>query len=136
MLNEAMTLKSWWFHDCVKLEPGEELRLWPEPENEHDEDAIALYKRTQKVAYVPRDKTRLIHEAWKKHAWVTATVQYEGDEELGFSPTIVVQDIEGYQAAKEEAARKDSEFRLKAVGCCGALVLAFAVIMALIAIFL
>lgn len=44
MLNESFELTSWWHHDCVPLEYGDELGIVPEPENEYDPDAIALYK--------------------------------------------------------------------------------------------
>lgn len=42
---------------------GEKLSLVPEPDNPHDEDAIAIYdaERETKAGYVPADETSIVH---------------------------------------------------------------------------
>lgn len=94
MLNESFELTSWWHHDCVPLEYGDELGIVPEPENEYDPDAIALYKGVEKVGYVPAHRTKVIHHARESGAILTATVEVDGDEELGISPVVLIQDSE------------------------------------------
>jgi hypothetical protein len=41
----------------VSFDPGRRLALVPEPENEHDSNAVAIWneERTLQVGYVPRD---------------------------------------------------------------------------------
>ena len=43
--------------DDASFEPGLRLELVPEPENEHDSNAVAIWNqgRTLQVGYVPRD---------------------------------------------------------------------------------
>lgn len=94
MLNESFELTSWRHHDCVPLEYGDELGIVPEPENEYDPDAIALYKGVKKVGYVPAHKTKVLHHAREAGAVLTATVTVDGDEELGVNPVVLVQDSE------------------------------------------
>ena len=94
MLNESFEMTSWWHHGCVPLEYGDELGVVPEPENEYDPDAIALYKGVKKVGYVPAHMTKAIHNALESEALLTATVEVDGDEEFGLSPVVLVQDDE------------------------------------------
>lgn len=94
MLNESFELTSWRHHDCVPLEYGDELGIVPEPENEYDPDAIALYKGVKKVGYVPAHRTKVIHHARESGAILTATVEVDGDEELGINPVVLIQDAE------------------------------------------
>lgn len=94
MINEQLELTSWWHHDCVPLEYGDELGIVPEPENEYDPDAIALYKGVKKVGYVPAHKTKVLHRAREAGAVLTATVTVDGDEELGVNPVVLIQDSE------------------------------------------
>lgn len=94
MLNESFELTSWRHHDCVPLEYGDELGIVPEPENEYDPDAIALYKGVKKVGYVPAHRTKVIHHARDSGAILTATVEVDGDEEFGINPVILIQDSE------------------------------------------
>lgn len=94
MLNESFELTSWRHHDCVPLEYGDELGIVPEPENEYDPDAIALYKGVRKVGYVPAHRTKVIHQARDSGAILTATVEVDGDEELGINPVVLIQDSE------------------------------------------
>lgn len=94
MLNESFEMTSWWHHGCVPLEYGDELGVVPEPENEYDPDAIALYKGVKKVGYVPAHMTKAIHNALESEALLTATVEVDGDEEFGLSPFVLVQDDE------------------------------------------
>lgn len=94
MLNESFELTSWRHHDCVPLEYGDELGIVPEPENEYDPDAIALYKGVRKVGYVPAHRTKVIHQARDSGAILTATVEVDGDEEFGINPVVLIQDSE------------------------------------------
>lgn len=94
MLNESFELTSWRHHDCVPLEYGDELGIVPEPENEYDPDAIALYKGVKKVGYVPAHRTKVIHHARESGAILTATVEVDGDEEFGINPVVLIQDAE------------------------------------------
>ena len=94
MLNESFEMTSWWHHGCVPLEYGDELGVVPEPENEYDPDAIALYKGVKKVGDVPAHMTKAIHNALASEALLTATVEVDGDEEFGLSPVVLVQDDE------------------------------------------
>lgn len=94
MLNESFELTSWRHHDCVPLEYGDELGIVPEPENEYDPDAIALYKGVKKVGYVPAHRTKVIHQARDSGAILTATVEVDGDEEFGINPVVLIQDSE------------------------------------------
>lgn len=94
MLNESFELTSWRHHDCVPLEYGDELGIVPEPENEYDPDAIALYKGARKVGYVPAHKTKVLHRARESGEVLTATVAVDGDEELGINPVVLIQDSE------------------------------------------
>ena len=94
MLNESFELTSWRHYDCVPLEYGDELGIVPEPENEYDTDAIALYKGVKKVGYVPAHRTKVLHRAREAGAVLTATVTVDGDEELGVNPVVLVQDGE------------------------------------------
>lgn len=43
--------------------PGKEVLLVPEPDNPHDEDAVAVYdaEGETKLGYVPADDTRIVH---------------------------------------------------------------------------
>ncbi|MFR4150073.1 MAG: HIRAN domain-containing protein [Collinsella sp.] len=102
MLNESFELTSWWHHDCVPLEYGDELGIVPEPENEYDPDAIALYKGVEKVGYVPAHRTKAIHHARESGAILTATVEVDGDEELGISPVVLIQDSEARAPEQKE----------------------------------
>ena len=45
--------------DDDSFEPGQRLRLVPEPDNEHDPNAVAVWneRRTIQVGYVPRELT-------------------------------------------------------------------------------
>lgn len=103
MLNESFELTSWRHHDCVPLEYGDELGIVPEPENEYDPDAIALYKGVKKVGYVPAHRTKVIHHARESGAILTATVTVDGDEELGISPVVLVQDSEARAPEPKES---------------------------------
>lgn len=94
MLSESFELTSWRHHDCVPLEYGDELGIVPEPENEYDPDAIALYKGVRKVGYVPARRTKVIHQARDSGAILTATVEVDGDEEFGINPVVLIQDSE------------------------------------------
>ncbi len=94
MLNESFEMTSWWHHGCVPLEYGDELGVVPEPENEYDPGAIALYKGVRKVGYVPANRVEAIHRARESGAVLTATVEVDGDEEFGLSPVVLVQDDE------------------------------------------
>lgn len=94
MLNESFELTSWRHYDCVPLEYGDELGIVPEPENEYDPDAIALYKGVRKVGYVPAHKTKVLHRARESGEVLTATVTVDGDEELGINPVVLIQDSE------------------------------------------
>jgi hypothetical protein len=46
--------------DDASFEPGSRLALVPEPENEHDPNAVAIWNqaRTLQAGYVPRDVAR------------------------------------------------------------------------------
>lgn len=44
------------------LKPGKRLHLEAEPDNPHDEDAVAIYCKEAKLGYVPRDQNRLISQ--------------------------------------------------------------------------
>lgn len=94
MLNESFELTSWRHYDCVPLEYGDELGIVPEPENEYDPDAIALYKGVKKVGYVPAHKTKVLHRARESGEVLTTTVTVDGDEELGINPVVLIQDSE------------------------------------------
>ena len=39
-----------------KLEPGTALRIVPEPENPHDPEAIAIFRKDVKLGYIPADQ--------------------------------------------------------------------------------
>lgn len=132
MLNESMTLDSWWHHGCVALSSGDELEIRPEPENEYDENAIALYKGGRKVAYIPWEQTHLLHKAMEDGELVTVTVQMEGSEDLDVSPMITVQDSEGRRIAEEAQKEIDASLKRTAMGCLAAFCIAFCVIFALI----
>lgn len=103
MLNESFELTSWRHHDCVPLEYGDELGIVPEPENEYDPDAIALYKGVRKVGYVPAHRTKVIHQARDSGAILTATVEVDGDEEFGINPVVLIQDSEARAPEPKEA---------------------------------
>ena len=49
--------------DDASFDPGRRLALVPEPENEHDPDAVAIWNegRTLQVGFVPRDVARTLH---------------------------------------------------------------------------
>lgn len=102
MLNESFELTSWRHHDCVPLEYGDELGIVPEPENEYDPDAIALYKGVKKVGYVPAHRTKVIHHARESGAILTATVTVDGDEELGINPVVLIQDSDARTPESKE----------------------------------
>lgn len=90
MLKEQLELTSWCHHGYVPLEYGEELDLVPEPENEYDPDAIAIYKGSEMVGYVPAHQTKVIHAALDSGERLTATVTLDGDAELGINPSVLV----------------------------------------------
>ena len=130
MLSESLYLFTWGEYGRVKVEEGEELERSPEPDGMFGDKTVWLLKDGRKVDVVNPAQAEAILDAMIPHAWVTAVVETTGDASLGICPCVHVSDLE---AKKEEAARKDSEFKLKAVGCCGALLLAFAIVMALAA---
>lgn len=136
MLSESLYLFTWDEHGRVQVDEGEELELRPEPDGVFGDKTLWLLKGGRKVDVVNPAQAEAILDAMAPRAWVTVVVETAGDASLGISPCVYVSDLEAREAKKEEAARKDSEFKLKAVGCCAALVLALAVIMSLIAIFL
>ena len=133
MLSESLYLFTWGEHGRVKVEEGEELELSPEPDGMFGDKTVWLLKDGRKVDVVNPAQAEAILDAMIPHAWVTAVVETTGDASLGICPCVHVSDLEAREAKKEAAARKDSEFKLKAVGCCGALLLAFAIVMALAA---
>ena len=54
------------YHDPEPRQPlGEDIRLAPEPTNEVDKNAIAVYRGNTKIGYVPRERTSVIREAQK-----------------------------------------------------------------------
>lgn len=46
----------------LKLKRGDQLTLVPEPNNEHDSEAIAIYHGKTKLGYIPRDQTGEVHD--------------------------------------------------------------------------
>jgi len=60
--------------DDPSFDPGRRLTLVPEPENEHDPNAVAIWneERTLQVGYVPRDDTpRLAGDEQAVSLWRT-----------------------------------------------------------------
>jgi hypothetical protein len=49
--------------DLTTLLDGEELTLVPEPTNQYDQYAVAVYRNTEKIGYVP-NKGRTCTECW------------------------------------------------------------------------
>lgn len=102
MVNESFELTSWCHHGYIPLEYGEELGVVPEPENEYDPEAIALYKGVALAGYVPAHLTKRLRAALDNGEWLTATVTMEGDEELGVNPIVLVRDSAARDAGREE----------------------------------
>ena len=107
MLHEQLDINSWFYHDKPKLEEGDELEVRPEPENEHDENAIALYKGSRKVGYVPREITWKVHEAMKSGSAIEATVVWPYQEELEIVPRVELTDAE--ERMRRRAEREQTE---------------------------
>jgi hypothetical protein len=60
--------------DDPTFDPGRRLQLVPEPDNEHDPNAVAIWnaERTLQVGYVPRDDTaRLVGDEQAVSLWRT-----------------------------------------------------------------
>lgn len=110
MLNETYEISSWWYHDRPHIESGDELELVPEPENEHDESAIAVLKGNQKLGYIPSFATGMLHRVLDEGGHIYAYVAQEGDKELGLNPTIQVFDLDGKKAneQKDKEAKKSA----------------------------
>lgn len=46
----------------VNFKRGERLTLVPEPDNDHDSDAIAVYRGKTRLGYIRKEETAKIHE--------------------------------------------------------------------------
>lgn len=108
MLSERVDITSWYHHDKPRLEEGDELEVRPEPENEYDEDAIALYKGSRKVGYVPKEITWKVHDAMKSGSAIEATVVWPYQDELDIVPQVEITDAEERmrRRAEHESAEK------------------------------
>lgn len=115
MLNEQLDIQSWFFHDQPKLEEGENLEIVPEPENEYDDQAIALYKGSQKVGYVPKEYTWMIHDAMKSGSYVEATVLWPYEEEIGAVPRVRFTDAETRIRDRETREKAEKSARRSVV---------------------
>lgn len=53
------------YYDFAKanLEVGDKLTLIAEPTNKYDRNAIAVYKNSWKIGFVPKDFTKIFHNA-------------------------------------------------------------------------
>lgn len=102
MLSERIDITSWPYHDKPHLDEGDELEVVPEPENEHDSEAVALYKGTRKVGYVPQELTWKVHRAIDAGSSVEATVVWPYKEELGIFPQVELTDDEERTRRREE----------------------------------
>lgn len=128
MLSESIYLLSWDEYGHVKLEEGEELELRPDSDGMLAEGALWLLKGSRKVGYVPAKQGRAILDAVGPGAYVTAVVELAGDSQAGICPVVYFSDLEARRAREEEHERKDSEFKLKALGCLGIALVVFAIL--------
>ena len=109
MLSQQIDIDSWWYYDQPHLKDGDELELVPEPENEFDEDAIAIYKNEMQVGYVPKEFTWMVHKELDSGATVYATVMWPYQEETNTPPRVQLMDSETrdrYLAESAENAKK------------------------------
>jgi hypothetical protein len=67
---------------CATFKPGTELILVPEPDNPHDDNAVALWHAGRHVGYIP-----------SKHSWVAAAIK-EGDT-LHCTVSDIARDVNG-----------------------------------------
>lgn len=132
VLNEQLDINSWFYHDKPHLEEGDELEVRPEPENEYDEDAIALYKGSRKVGFIPKEITWKVHEAMKSGSVIEATVVWPYQEELEMVPRVELTDAE--ERMRRRAERERTEKR--PMGDGAKIAIYAAVIVVLIAIIL
>ena len=57
-----------------KLSVGERVKLIPEPDNPHDENAVMIFARGEKIGYVPREDNRVFVYALKKKREIDAKI--------------------------------------------------------------
>lgn len=109
MLSELIDITSWPYHSKPHLEEGDELEVIPEPENEYDEDAIALYKGSKMVGYIPKEITWKVHEAMKSGSAIEATVVWPYQEELEMVPRVELTDAEERMRRRAERERMEKK---------------------------
>lgn len=109
MLSELIDITSWPYHSKPHLEEGDELEVMPEPENEYDKDAIALYKGSKKVGYIPREITWKVHQAMKSGSAIEATVVWPYQEELEMVPRVELTDAEERMRRRAERERTEKK---------------------------
>lgn len=115
MLSELIDITSWPHHSKPHLEEGDELEVRPEPENEYDEDAIALYKGSSKVGYVPSEITWKVHEAMKSGSAIEATVIWPYQEELEMVPRVELTDAEERMRRRAEQGQAEKTGKRSAI---------------------
>lgn len=115
MLSELIDITSWPYHSKPHLEEGDELEVRPEPENEYDEDAIALYKGSSKVGYVPSEITWKVHEAMKSGSAIEATVIWPYQEELEMVPRVELTDAEERMRRRAEQGQAEKTGKRSAI---------------------
>lgn len=109
MLSELIDITSWPYHSKPHLDEGDELEVRPERENEYDEDAIALYKGSRKVGYIPKEITWKVHEAMKSGSAIEATVVWPYQEELEMVPRVELTDAEERMRRRAERERTEKK---------------------------
>lgn len=130
MLSETYDIDSWPFHDKPNLKEGDELEVRPEPENEYDEDAIALYKGSKKVGFVPKHETWKVHKAMESGSAIEAIVVWPYQEELDLVPRVELTDAEERMRRRMEREKTEK----KPVGDGAKIVIYLAVLIVCIAI--
>ncbi|OUO64333.1 hypothetical protein B5F70_05510 [Collinsella sp. An268] len=110
---------SWYYRGKPKVNERDYVRLQPEPNNKHDPFAVAIYKGSRKVGYVPKHYSRETSKAINDGRDIRVEVSCGSDN---YAPFFRV-----YDAAKPAPKKSDIPER-NPIGCFFWLLLALIIL--------